>query len=154
MIENDGVVVRLEGDYAWVRAEGAGHACGACARKDGCNRADAGSLLDGAPAQSARLLRLANTIQARPGDAVVISAADGIVLRAVWLAYGIPLLMSLAGAMGASALTGNEVAPVAGMLFGLFAGYLITRRRGLSSSQAEPILSISFKRSPLSLHEG
>lgn len=154
MIENAGVVVRLEGDYAWVRAEGAGAACGACASKGGCQSAAADSLLDGALGQPARLLRLANTIQARPGDAVVICVAEGTVLRAVWMAYGVPLLLALAGAMIAVALTGNEVVSVAGMLFGLFGGYFIMRRSGFSPGRAEPILSISFKRTSLSFQKG
>jgi sigma-E factor negative regulatory protein RseC len=154
MIENDGVVVRLEGEYAWVRAEGAGAACGACASKGGCSSANAGPTLDGISGQSARLLRLANTIQARPGDAVVIRAADGTVLRAVWVAYGVPLLLALAGAMIFVALTGSDLAAVIGMLCGLFAGYLIMRRSGLSSGRMEPILSISFKRSPLAFSSG
>jgi sigma-E factor negative regulatory protein RseC len=154
MIENNGVVERLEGDYAWVRAEGAGAACGACASKGGCHSANSGSVLDGALGQPARLLRLINTIQARPGDAVVIHAADGTVLRAVWLAYGVPLLLALAGAMIFVALTGSDLAAVMGMLSGLFGGYLIMRHSGLSSARGEPILSISFKRSPLSISSG
>jgi positive regulator of sigma E activity len=99
-------------------------------------------------------LRLANTIQARPGDAVVICVAEGTVLRAVWMAYGVPLLLALAGAMIAVALTGNEVVSVAGMLFGLFGGYLIIRRSGFAPGRAEPILSISFKRTSLSFQKG
>jgi len=154
MIENAGMVVRLEGDYAWVRAEGAGAACGACASKGGCQSAASTSVLDGALGQPARLLRLANTIQARPGDAVVICVAEGTVLRAVWMAYGVPLLLALAGAMIAVALTGNEVVSVAGMLFGLFCGYLIMRRSGFAPGRAEPILSISFKRTSLSFQKG
>ncbi len=155
MIENAGVVVRLEGDYAWVQAEGEGAACGACASKGGCQSAATASVLEGALGQPARrLLRLANTIQARPGDAVVICVADGIVLRAVWLAYGVPLLLALAGAMVFVSVTGSELAAVTGMLCGLFGGYLIMRRSGFSPGRAEPVLSMNFKRSPLSFHEG
>jgi sigma-E factor negative regulatory protein RseC len=150
MIESDGVVVRIEGEYAWIRAEGAGSACGACSRKEGCH---GGSVLDGALGQPVRLLRLVNTIQARPGDAVVISVADGVVLRAVWLAYGIPLVLALLGAMLALALVGSELATVAGTLLGLFGGYLIMRNKGIDSGRKDPILSLNFKRSPFFLHE-
>ena len=153
MTESDGVVVRLEGEFAWVRAAGAGSACGACAHQDGCHSSATGSVLDGVLGQPARLLRLINTIQARPGDAVVICVADGVILRAVWLAYGVPLLLALAGAMVAVALTGSEVLAVAGMLSGLFGGYLLLHRSRGDSGRAEPILSINFKRSPFSFHE-
>jgi len=150
MNATDGVVVRLEGDHAWVRAAGAGSACGACERQGGCQSSGMGSVLDGVlgRGEATRLLRLPNTIHARPGDAVVVCAAEGAVLSAVWLAYGMPLLLALAGAIALDWLTGSELAAVAGLLAGLFGGYLIMRRRGrdgLDSGRAEPILSINFK---------
>ncbi|MDO8959953.1 MAG: SoxR reducing system RseC family protein [Rhodocyclaceae bacterium] len=151
MNATDGVVVRLEGDHAWVRAAGAGSACGACERQGGCQSSGMGSVLDGVlgRGEATRLLRLPNTIHARPGDAVVVCAAEGAVLSAVWLAYGIPLLLALAGAIVGKLLTGSELAAVAGLLAGLFGGYLIMRHRGLDSldsARSEPILSINFKR--------
>ncbi|MDP1605461.1 MAG: SoxR reducing system RseC family protein [Rhodocyclaceae bacterium] len=148
MTETAGVVVRLEGDHAWVRAEGAGSACGACEQQGGCQSAGMGSVLDGVlgRGQAKQLLRLPNTIRARPGDTVVVCAAEGAVLRAVWLAYGIPLVLALAGAIIFSALTGSELAAVAGMLIGLLGGYFVMRRSGLDSGRPEPILSINFKR--------
>lgn len=152
MTEANGVVVRLEGDHAWVRAEGAGSACGACERKGGCQSAGMGSVLDGllGSQQTPRLLCLPNTIHARQGDAVVICASEGAVLRAVWLAYGIPLLLALAGAILLNFLTGSELAAAAGMIAGLVGGVFIMRRRGvhgLDFNRTEPILSINFKRS-------
>ena len=149
MTETNGVVVRLEGDHAWVRAEGAGNACGACERKGGCQSAGMGSVLDGVSGRKqSTLLRLPNTIRARPGDAVVICASDGAVLRAVWLAYGIPLSLALAGAIVLSWLTGSELAAAAGMVAGLLGGYFFMRHHGskrLDPNRAEPILSINFK---------
>jgi sigma-E factor negative regulatory protein RseC len=154
MTTTDAVVVRLDGDYAWVRAEGAGNACGACERKEGCHGSGTSTLLDGVLAQPVRLLRLPNPIHARPGDAVVVSVAAGVVLHAVWLAYGIPLLLAIAAALVASALTGSELQSIVGALLGLGGGYLVMRRQGLNSAGAEPILSISFKATPISFHEG
>lgn len=149
MNETAGVVVRLEGDHAWVRAEEAGKACGGCAQRGSCSSFSLTKALDGgAAAGSGRLLRLPNTIRARPGDAVVICAAQGMVLRAVWLAYGMPLLLGLLGAIAGQAWFGQEAAALAGMGAGLVAGFLLARRKGLDSGRAEPILSISFKRLP------
>lgn len=149
MNETDATVVRLEGPYAWVQAVAPVPACGSCAQKSGCKSAGMGSLLDEGTAKARKpyVLRLPNTIKARPGDAVVIHAADGMVMKAVWRAYGIPLLLALAGAMLAVALTGNEVLAFAGILFGLLAGFLLMRKRGLDSSRSEPILSMRFKQS-------
>lgn len=148
MNETDAVVVRIEGGNAWVRAAGPGHACGACAQKDGCATASAaGSAIDGALGQTAgsRLLCLPNAIHARPGDRVVIRAADGTVLRAVWLAYGLPLLLALLGALVLLGLTGSDAAAVAGMLAGLGAGIFVMYRKSRVAAHAEPILSIAFK---------
>lgn len=149
MNETDGTVVRVEGEYAWVRAEGAGQACGACASRSACSSAGnaaswfGGGLLE--KAQDARLLRIPNPIRARPGDRVVIRAADGMVLRAVWLAYGMPLLLALGGAALAIELSGSEVAAAASALLGLGAGFFALHHREKSSAAAEPILSIEFK---------
>lgn len=148
MNETSGVVVRLEGDYAWVRAATAGKACGACSQREGCASANLGAALDGTGGGGERLLRLSNTIAARPGDVVVIRAAEGAVLRAVWLAYGMPLLLGLLGALAGQAWFGGELAALLGMLAGLAAGFLLMRRKGLVSARAEPILSIGFKRLP------
>lgn len=147
MNETAAIVVRLDGQYAWVQAAGPGSACGGCASKEGCSTAGMGTVLDDATGKTRKLqlLRLLNTIHARPGDAVVIRAADGMVLKAVWRAYGVPLGLALCGAMLATGLTGSELASFAGMLFGLGGGYLLMRRRGLDSAQAEPILSMGFK---------
>ncbi|MBA3033482.1 MAG: SoxR reducing system RseC family protein [Gammaproteobacteria bacterium] len=150
MTETNGVVVRLEGDHAWVRAEGAGSACGSCGQKGGCQSVGMGSVLDGLPGsqQTTRLLYLPNTIHARQGDVVVICASEGALLRAVWLAYGIPLLLALAGAIALSWLTGSEVAAAAGMVAGLLGGFFFMRHRGfkcLDPNRTEPILSINFK---------
>ena len=148
MNETAAVVVRLEGAYAWVEAAGPGHACGACASRDGCQSGRLGAVQDGIlNAGGKQLLRLPNTIRARPGDAVVIRAADGMVLRAAWQAYGIPLLLALGGAVLAVELTGSEPLAVIAVLFGLGGGALFMRRQGLESGEVEPILSLDFQHS-------
>jgi positive regulator of sigma E activity len=149
MNETDATVVRLEGQYAWVQAAGPGAACGSCAQKGGCSTSGMGNILDetNGKAPKPQLLRLPNTIHARPGDAVVIRAADGMVLQAVWRAYGIPLALALGGALLAASLTSNEIFAIAGMLLGLAAGVVLMRRNALVSPQSEPILSMRLKRS-------
>lgn len=151
MTETSGIVVRLEGGDAWVRAAGQGKTCGACAQQDSCPSSGSGGLLGGVPGQeqgSAKLLRLPNIIHARPGDAVVICAAEGVVLRAVWIAYGMPLALGLLGALAGKTWFVNELAVFAGMLLGLATGFLALRWRGLDRGDKEPILSIGFKRTP------
>lgn len=147
MNETDAIVVRIEGDFAWVRVAGPGPACGSCAQKGGCATSGMGNLLDetGGGERKPKLLRLPNTLNARRGDSVVIRAADGMVLKAVWRAYGIPLGFSMGGALLATWMSASELAAIAGTLLGLATGFLLLRRQGLDSSRAEPILSMGFK---------
>jgi positive regulator of sigma E activity len=131
----DGVVVRLEGEFAWVRTRGAGSACGACSRKEGCGtRSDAESLL-----------KLPNPIRAHPGDAVLIEVADGVVLRAAWRAYGLPLMLALIGAGIAMALTGTDGIALVAMLCGLAVGFGWLRRHRCDSGQSNLKMSMDFK---------
>lgn len=153
MTESDGVVVRLEGEYAWVRAAERSSACGACAGKEGCNASGTGALLDGVSTKPERLLRLINTIKAHPGDAVLICASESTVMRAVWLAYVVPLLLAVGGALVFQTLTGSEGLALFGMLCGLAGGILVMRRSGFATPRSTSLLTISFKRSPLSFHE-
>lgn len=150
MNEMDAVVVRLDNMYAWVRADGPGPACGACAQKGGCGSMT-GDILETATGQTRKpqLLRLLNTIHARPGDAVVIRAAQGVVLKAAWRAYGLPLLLGLALAMLIGAWTGSEPVALAALLAGLGGGFFLMRWRGLESGSPEPILSMRFKGSSI-----
>jgi positive regulator of sigma E activity len=148
MNETDAVVVRVEDDLAWVRARGPGHACGACAQKDGCHVA-AGGVVEAALGQPAsHLVRLPNTIHARAGDAVVIRADDGAVLRAVWLVYGVPLLLALLGALAGLELLDSEPGALIGMLSGLAVGIGVLRLQSRLALKREPILSIDFKAAP------
>jgi len=147
MNEMEALVVRLEGEDAWVQTSGPGPACGACSQKSGCAGSDKGALLADAANQARQrlLLRLPNAICARPGDAVLIRAVDGMVSKAVWRAYGIPLALGLLGAALGFGLAGEDLAALLGLLAGLLAGAVLLWARGLEAGSGEPILSMSFK---------
>lgn len=151
MNEIEATVVRLEGEYAWVRAAGPGPACGACAQKGSCSSAGLETLVNAPTSNSSKqqLLRLPNAIHAVPGDRVVIRTPDGMVVRAVWLAYGIPLLLGLGGAMIATAVWSDGLASLAGLLIGLAGGFFMVKRSGLDAGRGEPILSLRFKHSSI-----
>ena len=138
MNETDGMVVDVDGDHVWVRPRGEASACGACVQQAGCGMKPAGNT-----GQS--LLRFPNTINARAGDAVVIRAAEGMVLRAVWVAYGVPLLFALLGAIGVLRITGSEGGSMVGMLSGLAGGFFLIRLQRNGWAGEHPALSIGFK---------
>jgi positive regulator of sigma E activity len=146
MIETSGVVINLDGEYAWVRAEDAGKACGACSQRDGCQSAESGGLLDaGMQRKHYKMLRLPNVIHARPGDSVTICAANGVVLQAAWRAYGIPLILGMAAAFVGQSLFNSELATFLCLLFGLICGFVGVRRFVSGSSRQLPILSMTFR---------
>ncbi|MDP1524744.1 MAG: SoxR reducing system RseC family protein [Rhodocyclaceae bacterium] len=141
MNEIDGVVVRVEDDFAYVSTAGVASACGSCSSRGGCGSAD----VELGAQKKAHVLRLPNLIHARAGDQVVIQAAQGAVLRAVWWVYLLPLLLAVVGAAGLLAMTGNEMVALLGLLVGLAAGFLGLRRQKPSCNSRQPILSIAFK---------
>jgi positive regulator of sigma E activity len=84
-------------------------------------------------------------VQAREGDVVVLRVANGLVLRAAWRAYGMPLLLGLSGAALMRFASATEGGALIGLLIGLAAGFWILRRRGLDSTANEPIWELAAK---------
>lgn len=139
MNDTEGIVVRLDGDHAWVSPRNEGGACGGCSQKSGCGMRSSDD-------QRQPLLRLPNPIRARAGDSVIIHAADGFLLCVVWRIYGIPLLLALAGAMAGLIFTDSDGGALAGMMLGLAAGFFsLHRRPGLSVDQPAA-MRISLKK--------
>lgn len=93
MLETRAVVVRVEGRHAFVQASQSG-GCGQCGGK-GCGTAKLSRMFCSKP----REFRVDNPINARAGDLVVVSVADGAVLRGIALAYLLPLGLLVAGAL-------------------------------------------------------
>lgn len=133
-------VVRAEAGLVWVRLDAAVGGCGACKQRSGCGLASAMSNT----AATGGLLSLPNTIHARTGERVLVCAAEGEVLRAVWWAYGVPLLAGMAAAAGSMALTGSDLWAGLGMLAGLGAGVLLMRQQRLDSGNERPMLTLKF----------
>ncbi|MCX8085406.1 MAG: SoxR reducing system RseC family protein [Rhodocyclaceae bacterium] len=136
----EGIVERVEGEWAWVSTQPA-PACGSCSQRDGCGGTSV--LETGLPRGKARVLKLPNTIRASPGDAVLIHAAAGTIWQAVWRAYLIPLLLGVGAALLAKHFAAGEGGIFLALLGGLAAGFLVLR--WLDSRRRRPILSIEFK---------
>lgn len=112
-------VEAVDGGDAWVLAERAG-GCGGCSEKGGCGHA---GLMGEAPPMR---LKIANRLDAEPGEWVVLGVASGSLLGSLMLAYGLPLAGFLAGAMLGAAF-GSAAAILAGAAgFGLM--LLVCRR--------------------------
>ncbi len=96
----------IEGGNAWVLADRVG-GCGGCSEKGGCGHA---ALMGEAPPMR---LRIANRLDAEPGEWVVLGMASGSLLGSLMLAYGLPL-----GGFIAGAVLGSLANPLAAMLGG------------------------------------
>lgn len=124
--EAAGRVVRLDRDEAVIEAE-ARPGCGRCVQTQGCATGTLGKLF----CRSPRQFRVRNDLGARPGDRVVVAVAEGVLWRSAVAAYGLPLLLMLAGAVAGAALApepgGRDLYAALGALLGLASGVMTGR---------------------------
>ena len=101
MIEEQGRVVRVSGalaEVACIRRS----ACGGCSVNGACGT----SLLERYLGRQPLALHAANAIGARPGDLVVVGVPEETLPQAAFVAYLMPLLVMLLGALGGDWLAG------------------------------------------------
>jgi sigma-E factor negative regulatory protein RseC len=124
-LETRAIVVRVDGPLAFVEGAKSG-SCGQCNGK-GCGSAKLSQMLCSEPRQ----FQVDNTIGAAVGDEVMVSVADGTVLRGIALVYLLPLAMLVAGAAAGNAFTVEEALrdayAAAGAALGLIAGFVLSR---------------------------
>lgn len=97
MLETRAIVVQVNGPHALVQAN-QGNGCEQCNGK-GCGTGKLSQMFCSKPRQ----FQVENSIDARVGDEVIVSVADGAVLRGIGLVYLLPLLLLLVGAALGSA---------------------------------------------------
>lgn len=124
-LETRAVVVRAEGRETLVEAAQA-NGCGQCNGK-GCGTGKLSRLLCSEP----RRFQVDNPIGAIAGDQVIVSIADGTVLRGIGLVYLLPLLLLVAGAAFGNAVAEQnwqrDAYAAAGAFLGLLGGFLLSR---------------------------
>ncbi len=125
MLETRAVIVQTEGHYAFVQASQA-NGCDRCSGK-GCGAGKLSQLFCSKP----RRFQVDNPINANVGDEVIVSVAEGSVLRGIGLVYLLPLLLLVTGAMLGShwvELPGQRDGyAAAGATFGLVAGFIVAK---------------------------
>lgn len=126
MLETRAIVVRVDGRYALVQAS-QGSGCGQCGSGKGCGAGKLSQLFCGEPRQ----FRVNNPIDANVGDEVIVSVADGAVLRGIGLVYLLPLALLVAGAMLGSLCAAQagqrDGYAAAGAAIGLVGGFALSR---------------------------
>lgn len=125
-----GIVRAVDGSQADVEVEQGG--CGRCHEKGGCG----GQSLTRIFASGPRRYRVDNALGAEVGERVTVAIAGGSVRRAANLAYGVPLLAGIAGAVLGTALHGDPGGMLGAAL--AFAGALLFVRRRSAGHAGNP----------------
>lgn len=125
MLETRAIVVQVDGKHAFVQAT-QGNGCGQCSGK-GCGSGKLSQLFCSKPRQ----FQVDNSVNARVGDEVIVSVAEGAVLRGIGLVYLLPLLLLLAGATLGSLLAAQaeqrDIYAAIGALSGLATGFIFAK---------------------------
>ena len=129
MIDAQGTITTLDGDYAIVRMDEAG--CGRCHEEGGCGGNNLGKMLCSTP----RTFRVLNPQNAPEGARVTVVVAAGAVRRSAILGYGVPLASLLAGAL-VGMTTAGEFGAIVGAGIGL-AGAWLTLRYGKYQDESD-----------------
>lgn len=101
MIEELAVVAKIENRQVWVE-NGRNSACGGCQQKTSCTTNAIGSLL------KKKLVPVNSDIPLKPGDEVMVTIDENLLLRASLLLYLTPLIALFTGAGIADWLMGNR----------------------------------------------
>jgi sigma-E factor negative regulatory protein RseC len=125
MLETRAIVIQILKTHTLVQAN-QGNGCEQCNGK-GCGTGKLAQLFCSKP----RLFQVDNPINAGAGDQVIISVAEGAVLRGIGVVYLLPLILLLGGAMlgnlwAAQAGQADTYAS-AGAVLGLVAGFVLAR---------------------------
>ncbi len=139
MIEEQAIVVRVEGDRAYLEVE-RNQPCGLCGATRGCGVSVWGRLF----ASRHGSMSLPNSLQLGIGDRVVVAVQESALLHGALLAYLAPLLLVCLGGFVGAMLGGSRAASdlygVLGAIAGLLLGLVIVRRAGSAMGQQPTML--------------
>lgn len=117
MMEEQAVVLRVEHDQTYLEIVRRSP-CGLCGQTRGCGVSIWGKLFG-----HRTEFRAANPIDAKTGDSVVVGIEEQALLRSALVAYGVPLLTVIAGALlGTWLVPAQDLAAVLGAAAGLVSG--------------------------------
>jgi positive regulator of sigma E activity len=134
----EAVVVAVEGRDVWVEVPERAPTCGSCKTADACQTGLLG--LGAGP----RRYRLENRIDARVGDHVQLTVADGTVWRASLMSYVLPLLLAIGGAAIGQFAAGDG-GGMAGTLAGLGCGLVLLRRNEIRARADTSLFSLQVE---------
>lgn len=122
MIETRARVVAISNGKAWVEASSQ-QGCAACHAQGSCGVSGLGKFFG----RNKPPVAVACDLKVQPGDSLVLSLAESDLLRAGILAYLLPAVLSVLGAITTSLFGLGDAAAVAAMAAGFAAGLAIAR---------------------------
>jgi sigma-E factor negative regulatory protein RseC len=132
-LETRAVVVKIDGQHALVKADQA-DGCEQCAGK-GCGAGKLSRLFCSKP----RHFQVYNPINASVGDEVIVSVAEGAVMRGIGLVYLMPLALLVIGATLGSFWSQpgqSDSYAAVGALFGLVVGFAFAKWVSLQQGES------------------
>ena len=136
MIVSEAQVERCEGEFAWVKIRP--HSpCGNCDPKTGCKSVSITRLFGNAQ----QSYQVKNPLQAMPNDFVKVAVSDSALLGSAFWAYGLPLLLLMAGALLGSILAvplHRELFSLLGAVLGFLLSFLVLRLRNEKAKVLQP----------------
>lgn len=143
MVEEQGIVVALDGARAWIETRRKS-VCGGCSANKGCGTGVMARYFDGRVAKVQAL----NPRAAAVGDTVTVGLHEGALLAVSTLMYLLPLALLLTGALAAEFLAqrigvSGEPLTIAGGIAGLLSGFMLARlgsRRIEHDARFQPVI--------------
>jgi sigma-E factor negative regulatory protein RseC len=145
-MESEATVIRLEGADALVELLQASGGCGRCHEAGGCG--GGASAIGQMLGPRCRIFRVRNSIQALPGDRVVVRMGEKEILRVALAVYLLPVILLVAGAYAAMALSaspgdaGAMIGAIAGLAAGI-ASVMVFQARERRLGRLQPVLARS-----------
>ncbi|AZN36420.1 SoxR reducing system RseC family protein [Iodobacter ciconiae] len=139
MIETEAQVLRLDGGYAWVKIKP--HTpCGQCDPETGCKSVAVSRLFS----RSQDGFRVKNPLSSKVGDLVTVAVEEQMLLKSAVWAYGVPLLLLIAGAAAGQWLVPqNAAGTVLGGALGFVVGFALLKQQHQLAASAEPVIVAS-----------
>jgi sigma-E factor negative regulatory protein RseC len=122
MIETRTRVISIAGGKIWMEAS-TEQGCAACHSQSTCGLSGLGKYLNRGRAP----VPVSCDLPVQPGDSLVMNLAESDLLRAGLLAYLLPTVLSVLGAVAATLFGLGDAAAAVAMLAGFVAGLLIAR---------------------------
>lgn len=124
MIEETGIVERVEGLYMWVSPASSGGACGSCKSSTNCSTSLVATLLQG---NKTKTVRVDNNIKAKANDTVILGIHPQGLLSGSALIYLLPIACLFIFAVIGHQLLG-EIGSISLGLAGLLLGLFISKK--------------------------